>query len=229
VRLVLIDSGFRPNKADQPVNKIYDFVRRFGRGKVYATKGSSHAMAKPLVVSKQEVTTKGKVAKYGVDLLMLDSGYWKSWVHERLHWDKNQLGDWHLPLDVDDEYLKQIISESKVRLPSGKTVWVEHSPKNHYLDCEALQAAGAHMLNTARIPPTADMMQRRPPFANNPPKKEPVPAAAPAPALEKESPFPNIIPESTARPTLTPMDYYRQQAERALENEEKVAAEHRAR
>jgi phage terminase large subunit GpA-like protein len=122
VRLVLIDSGFRPNKPDQPVNKIYDFVRRFGRGKVYATKGSSHAISKPLVVSKQEVTTKGKVAKYGIDLLMLDSGYWKSWVHERLHWDKNQLGDWHLPLDVDDEYMKQIISESKVRLPSGKTV-----------------------------------------------------------------------------------------------------------
>jgi hypothetical protein len=99
---------------------------------------------------------------------MLDSGYWKSWVHERLHWEKNQLGDWHLPLDVDDEYMKQIISESKVRLPSGKTVWVEHSPQNHFLDAEALQAAGAHMLNTARIPPTAEMMQRRPPFAINP-------------------------------------------------------------
>jgi hypothetical protein len=83
------------------------------------------------------------------------------------------------------------------------------------------------MLNTARIPPTAEMMQRRPPFANSPPKKEP--ALAPAPVLEKQLTAPNVIPESTARPTMTPMDYYRQQAERALENEERVAAEHRAR
>jgi phage terminase large subunit GpA-like protein len=215
VRLVLIDSGFRPNKPDQSVHKVYDFVRRFSRGKVYASKGSSHAMAKPLHVSKQDVTPKGKVAKYGIDLLMLDSGYWKSWVHERLHWEKNQLGDWYLPLDVDDEYMKQIISESKVRLPSGKTVWVEHSPQNHYLDAEALQAAGAHMLNTARIPPTAEMMQRRPPFANSPPKKE---GAPPAPA-------PTVIPET---PAPTAESYWTERARREIENMERAAAENRA-
>jgi phage terminase large subunit GpA-like protein len=223
VRLVLVDSGFRPNKPDQSVHKVYDFVRRFTRGKVYASKGSSHSMAKPLHVSKQEVTPKGKVAKYGIDLLMLDSSYWKSWVHERLHWEKNQLGDWHLPIDTDDEYMKQIISESKVRLPSGKTVWVEHSPQNHFLDCEALQAAGAHMLNTARIPPTAEMMQRRPPFAVSP-----APSLAPAPVLEKQSATPNVIPESTEQPTMTAQEYYLQQAERELAIEERAAASNRA-
>jgi phage terminase large subunit GpA-like protein len=219
VRLVLIDSGFRPNRTDQPVNKIYDFVRRFTRGKVYASKGSSHQMSKPLHISKQEVTTKGKVAKYGIDLLMLDSGYWKSWVHERLHWQKNQLGDWYLPLDVDDEYMKQIISESKARLPSGKTVWVEHSPKNHYLDAEALQAAGAHMLNVARIPPTAAMMQRRPPFANSPPPKAAPPAATPAPG--------GVVPEAV-KPATTPENYWAEHTRRELENRERVAAENRA-
>lgn len=219
VRLVLIDSGFRPNRADQPVNKIYDFCRRFTRGKVFATKGSSRAMTKPLQVSKQEVTLKGKALKYGIDLLMLDSGYWKSWVHERLHGEKNQLGDWHLPLDVDDEYLKQIISESKTRLPSGKVVWVEHSPQNHYLDCEALQAAGAHILNTARIPPTAEMMERRPPFANSPPKKEP--------ALPTTPPTPGGVISENVAPVAE--GYWAEHTRRQLENEERVAAENRAR
>jgi phage terminase large subunit GpA-like protein len=183
VRLVLIDSGFRPGKRDEiPQNKVYDFVRRFGGGKVFATKGSSFAMAKPLRVSKQEITAKGKPLRYGINLLMLDSGYWKSWVHERLNWEKGQLGDWYLPVDVDDEYMKQIISESKTRLPSGKVVWIEHSPQNHYLDAEAMQAAGAHLLNVARIPPNPNVMQRRPPFAgakeksmDTPPTKAPEP------------------------------------------------------
>jgi phage terminase large subunit GpA-like protein len=225
VRMVLIDSGFRPGRTDQPIHKVYDFCRRFGRGKVMPTKGSSHPMSKPLVVSKQEITIKGKAMKCGIDLLMLDSGYRKSWVHERLHWEKNQLGDWHLPCDVDDDYMKQIISESKARLPSGKVVWVEHSPKNHFLDCEALQAAASHILNTARIPPTIDVMQRRPPFANNPPKKEPAPAPAPAPAPSAPG---GVIPED---PKAAPVaeGYWEEHTRRELENRERVAAENRLR
>jgi hypothetical protein len=177
-------------------------------------------MSKPLIVSKQEVTGRGQTLKFGIDLLMLDAGYWKSWVHEGLHWQKNQLGDWHIPLDTDDEYMKQIISESKVRLPSGKTVWVEHSPKNHFLDAEALQAAAAHMLNTARIPPTADMMQRRPPFANSPPPKAAPSATPPAPG--------GVIPEEM-KPAPTPESYWAEHTRRELENRERVAAENRAR
>ena len=224
VRMVLVDAGFRPNRTDQPVHKVYDFCRGFGRGKVMPTKGSSHAMSKPLVVSKQEITVRGKAMKYGIDLLMLDSGYWKSWVHERLHWEKNQLGDWHLPIDTTDEYMKQIISESKVRLPSGKVVWVEHTPQNHFLDCEALQAAAAHLLNTARIPPTAEMMNRRPPFPNGPPPKAPPPIVPAAPAA---MPAPDgVIPEAL-KPA--PTSYWEDHTRRELENRERVAAENRAR
>jgi hypothetical protein len=78
-----------------------------------------------------------------------------------------------------------------------------------------LQAAGAHMLNTARIPPTAEMMQRRPPFANSPPKKE---GAPPAPA-------PTVIPET---PAPTAESYWTERARREIENMERAAAENRA-
>jgi phage terminase large subunit GpA-like protein len=200
VRLVLIDSGFRPGKKDEiPQNKVYDFVRRFRGDKVFATKGSSHTMQKPLRVSKQEITSKGKALRYGINLLILDSGYWKSWVHERLHWEKGQLGDWYLPQDVDDEYMKQIISESKTRLSSGKVIWVEHSSKNHFLDCEALQAAAAHLLNVARIPPLADVMQRRPPFDVT--KKPSAPPAKTPPAQP-----PTVIPEAPIEQLLAPVE-----------------------
>lgn len=74
------------------------------------------------------------------------------------------------------------------------------------------------MLNTARIPPTAEMMQRRPPFAINPPKPV-VPAPAPAPPVISEE----------VKPAPTAESYWSERARRETENMEKVAAENRAR
>jgi phage terminase large subunit GpA-like protein len=151
LRLVLIDSGFRPGKrVELPLNRIYDFCRRFQR-LVRPTKGSSQPMRVPIVKSKIEVTQKGAVAKYGLELTRLDTDHFKSWVHERVRWPDDQPGSWHLPADVSDDYCKQIISEARIRLSSGKVRWVEHSKENHFLDCEAMQAAAAHLLNVVRI------------------------------------------------------------------------------
>jgi phage terminase large subunit GpA-like protein len=155
VRLCLIDSGFRPGKRDElPFNRVYDFCRRYPR-LVRATKGANHPMPVPLKVNKAfEVTVRGTAQKFGLELMRVDPDHFKSWVHERLHWPNDELGSWYIPQDVDDDYMKQIVAESRSRLPSGKVLWVVHSPQNHYLDCEALQAAGAHLLNFARMAPT---------------------------------------------------------------------------
>jgi phage terminase large subunit GpA-like protein len=151
LRLVLIDSGFRPGKrVELPLNRIYDFCRRFPRF-VRPTKGSSQPMRVPIVKSKIEVTQKGAVAKYGLELLRLDTDHFKSWVHERVRWPDDQPGAWHLPADASEDYCKQIISEARIRLSSGKVRWVEHSKENHFLDCEAMQAAAAQLLNVVRI------------------------------------------------------------------------------
>ena len=153
LRLVLIDSGFRPGKTDAlPLNRVYEFCRRFPR-LVRPTKGASRPMATPLKVSHLEVTVRGKAARYGLDLLRLDTDHWKSWVHERLAWPEDQPGAWHLPADVDDDYLKQIVAESRITTASGKPLWIEHSKANHFLDLESMQAAGAHLLNMARMAP----------------------------------------------------------------------------
>jgi phage terminase large subunit GpA-like protein len=130
-------------------------------------------MQTPLKATKVDVTPRGHGAKYGMELIMLDTDHWKSWVHERLAWPDDQLGAWHLPADTDDNYMKQIVSESRTQLASGRALWIEHSKENHFLDCEAMQAAAAHMLNVARIAPPTE--RRRPP-----PSAKPPPATPPA-------------------------------------------------
>jgi phage terminase large subunit GpA-like protein len=184
LRMVLIDSGFRPGKRDAlPLNRIYDFCRRFPRA-VRPTKGSSQPMRVPIVKSRIEVTQRGAVAKYGLELIRLDSDHFKSWVHERVRWPDDQPGAWHLPSDVSDDYCKQIISEARMRLASGKVRWVEHSKENHYLDAEALQAAASHLLNMARVGagarrPTGQPVKAPPPVLGDVPETGATPSTPP--------------------------------------------------
>jgi len=153
IRLAFIDSGFRPGKTDTlPINRIYEFCRRFMR-RVRPTKGSSSPMRTPLIFSKIEVSRKdGRAAKYGLDLVRLDTDHWKSWVHERLRWPDEQIGGWHVFRGVDDDYCHQLVSEARLKLPTGRVEWVQRSRDNHFFDCEAMQAAAGYLLNVQRIP-----------------------------------------------------------------------------
>jgi phage terminase large subunit GpA-like protein len=173
IRLAFVDSGFRPGKVDTlPLNRVYEFCRGFSRI-VRPTKGSSVPLRTPLVVSKLEVTRDGRANKYGLELVRLDTDHWKSWVHERVRWPSDQLGAWHLPIDVDNDYCMQIVSEARVKRPSGKVQWVQRSKDNHYLDCEAMQGAAGYLLNAQRLSETARRREA--------PVREEARAASPAP------------------------------------------------
>jgi phage terminase large subunit GpA-like protein len=151
LRLVMIDGGYRPGGVDElPLNRVYDFARQFPR-LVRVTKGSSTVMRVPLVASNIEVTSKGVAKKAGLKLLRLDTDFFKSWVFERIRRPQGQPGAWYLPHDVTEDYCRQVVSEARVRLASGRVKWVKRSRQNHYLDCESMNAAGAHLLNVARI------------------------------------------------------------------------------
>jgi len=153
IRLAFIDSGFRPGKVDTlPLNRVYEFCRRFMR-RVRPTKGSASPMRTPLIFSKIEVNRKdGRAAKYGLDLVRLDTDHWKSWVHERLRWPDDHVGGWHVFKGVDDDYCHQLVSEARLKQPTGRVEWVQRSRDNHFLDCEAMQAAAGYLLNVQRIP-----------------------------------------------------------------------------
>jgi hypothetical protein len=110
-------------------------------------------MRTPLVFNKIEVSRKdGRGAKYGLDLVRLDTDHWKSWVHERLRWPDDRIGGWHVFNGVDDDYCHQIVSEARLKQPTGKVEWVQRSRHNHFFDCEAMQAAAGYLLNVQRIP-----------------------------------------------------------------------------
>lgn len=159
IKLVFVDSGFRPGKkADLPTHRVYEFCRRFRRF-VFPSKGSSGALVKPLTQSKIEVTSDGKQAKYGLDLIRLDTDHWKSYVHERLRCPLDQPGAWRLNDAADEDYCRQLVAEARVRGPSGKAVWIERNRENHALDCEAMAAAAAYMLNVQHL---RDGARRRP-------------------------------------------------------------------
>lgn len=153
VKACFVDSGFRPGKTDTlPLNRVYEFCRKFMR-RVRPTKGSSAPMRTPLVVSKLEVRRKdGRAANYGLQLIRLDTDHWKSWVHERLRWPEDRVGGWHVFKGIDDDYCHQIVSEARMKLPTGRVEWVQRSRDNHFFDCEAMQAACGYLLNVQRIP-----------------------------------------------------------------------------
>jgi phage terminase large subunit GpA-like protein len=141
ISAMMVDSGYR---ADQ----VYAFARRFPQ--VRATKGHD-TLPKPIQPSKVDVTVRGRVVKRGLQIFHLDSSYFKGWVHGRIAWPIGEPGAWLLPEDVSDDYCKQIVAESLITLPNGKKVWKQTAPDNHYLDAEAMAAAGAYLLQVHRM------------------------------------------------------------------------------
>jgi len=155
IKLAFLDSGFRPGKKfEVPVNRVYEFCRLHRRF-VFPSKGSSRPLMRPLVKSNIEVTQQGTSSKYGLELIRLDTDYWKSFVHERMAWPAEQLGAWHFHAEVTDDYLRQIVAEARTVTDNGKVVWVERSKENHFLDAEAMAAAAGFMLNVHQIRPGA--------------------------------------------------------------------------
>lgn len=210
IKRCFVDSGFRPGKpGNLPVNRVYEFCRRF-RGLAYATKGSSVPLLMPLKMSKIEVTATGTTKKHGLELVLLETDWCKSWVHERLRWDSDLAGAWYLPEDVSDGYCKQIVSEARVRKPNGQATWARRSRDNHFLDCEAMHAGLQHSLNLklyseregeAVVMPalkTVALPKAAPPVQAKTAPYAPVKAALPPPAKTAKPTASAAAPAATA-------------------------------
>jgi len=158
IRRAFIDTGFRPGKkVVLPEHRVYEFCRRNARI-AYATKGYAQRTT-PLSKSRVDVAPSGTKSKYGLDLIRLDTDFFKSWVHQRVRWPEDQPGAWHLHQDVGEDYCRQIVSEARMRKPSGGVVWVPRSRDNHFLDCESLAYAAAYMLGVQRLRPGTTPMR----------------------------------------------------------------------
>ncbi len=147
IKIAFVDSGFRPGeKTWLPVNRVYEFCRRYRRF-VFATKGT-RPRVKPIVESAIEVVPEdAKAKRFGLRLLLLDADHWKATVHERLGLTADMPGCLHLNADVDEDYCRQLVAETRVIGPSGRPTWVKRQKDNHYLDCEAMLQAAAYKIN----------------------------------------------------------------------------------
>lgn len=195
IKLAYVDSGFRPGKKEGvPVNRVYEFCRKHRRF-VFPTKGSSHILLRPLVAAKIEVSRQGSAAKYGLELIRLDTDHWKSFVHERLRWPHDQQGAWFLHNKVDENYCRQLVSEVRVIGVNGKPQWMVRSRDNHFLDAEAMAAAAGYQLNvqhlrggSRRPPPPANPVQTVEPVGSEPDERPETsaPHLIPAPVKSKK-------------------------------------------
>ena len=175
IRLTIIDSGFRPNKKDAgPEHIVYEFCRRHQRT-TRPSKGAE-SLTSPVILSKVEVEPSGGRAKYGLELVRINTDWCKLWVHERIRWPLDQPGAFFLPEDVPDEYAEALVSEARMKKPSGRATWVQRSRNNHGFDCEAMAYVAAYLLNVHRIP---DDARRRAPRQDVQPQDTGTPAPPP--------------------------------------------------
>lgn len=122
VLAMLIDSGYESNQ-------VYQFCRKHPQ-QAFATKGRD-TMTSDLLLSK--------VTKFdNIPLVNFKTDPFKSWVHARVEWPKDKPGGWWVPSDVEEDYCRQVLSESKIIKPSGGTTWVKTYSQNHYWDAEVL-------------------------------------------------------------------------------------------
>ena len=154
VRLALIDSGYRGDNARDdegaPTNVAYEFCRRFPR-LAKPTKGYDH-LAAPVMRGHGKFTIPGRARPVELDLVRLDTDFWKSRLHERLAWPLDQAGGFHLSADATEDYCKQLVSEVRKVTPAGRAQWIRISRRNHYLDAESMNEAAGHMIAAQRIP-----------------------------------------------------------------------------
>lgn len=155
VNRALIDSGYKPGSDffKRPDHAVYTFCRRM-QPIAFPSKGYE-SREKPVDTGLIDVSAGGVTIKNGVLLFRIDTGYFKSWLYSRASQGAEDEPDlWHLPRDVTEDYMRQVVAEELVRKASGHMVWIaRRSRPNHYLDCETLATAAAHSLNTYTLGP----------------------------------------------------------------------------
>jgi phage terminase large subunit GpA-like protein len=152
IERVFIDSGFRPDKREAgDEHKVYEWANRYSY-MAFPTKGRDTLGGRPYAVSKIEVRPDGKKLPWSIDLVHINTDFFKSLVHSRLKTPLDQPGAFFLHADADEDYARQLVSEARIMGPKLKPEWVKRQRDNHFLDCEALAAAAAYSLNVQAIP-----------------------------------------------------------------------------
>jgi phage terminase large subunit GpA-like protein len=141
IQLICVDSG------DQ-TDEVYGYCSDHSEICV-PVKGASQRLKAPFTRSRLDRPDRFD----GIILYMVDTFYFKSFIHSRLTKKPGENGAWMVYNEIDDEYSEQIVSEQKVlekNRRNGKIIEVykpvtQHAA-NHYLDSEVYSACAAEIL-----------------------------------------------------------------------------------
>ena len=101
---------------------------------------------------KTHVTVPGKKLETNLELVRLDTDFWKSRLHERSELASRSAGRVLAVSRCDRALLPLARVEKRIVKPSGQPEWVQISKHNHFLDCEAMNEAAGHLLAAHKIP-----------------------------------------------------------------------------
>jgi phage terminase large subunit GpA-like protein len=131
--------GQKEGKDLTMTEEAYDWLRRYGRGKVYGGKGMSHQSTHRIRVTKIDKTPKGKIIPGGIILLLIDSSSFKDAVHYRLQVEAGNPGRFTFHREVGEDFVSHLLSEEKrVDYKTGRAEWVKIRQANHWLDATVL-------------------------------------------------------------------------------------------
>jgi phage terminase large subunit GpA-like protein len=152
IERVFIDSGYRPGKTDAgDEHRVYEWAHRHAY-LAFPTKGRDTLGGRPYTVSKIEVRPDGSRLPWSINLVHINSDFFKSMVHSRLKARLDQPGAFFVHNEIDEDYARQLVSETRVLNDRLKPEWVKRQRDNHFLDAESLAAAAAYSLNVQAIP-----------------------------------------------------------------------------
>jgi phage terminase large subunit GpA-like protein len=164
IKRALIDSGYKPqiDYFKRPDHQIYLYCRQH-MPQIFPSKGYD-GRNKPVEPSPIDVGVGGVTIKNGVILYRVDVSYFKSWLYSRVRPAGEGAPDlWHLPREVDEDYMRQVVAEELITKPSGHMIWrCPPTRPNHYLDCEVLATAAAYSLNLYTLNPLPEVREGQP-------------------------------------------------------------------
>lgn len=116
--------------------EAYDWLRKYGRGRCFGTKGMSHLSTHKIKISKIDKTPKGQPILGGIVLLNLDTDSFKNAIHYRLQVKEGDPGRFTFHREVGNDFISHLLAEEKrVNFRTGQSEWVRIRKANHYLDC----------------------------------------------------------------------------------------------
>ncbi len=152
IRVLGIDSGYQ-------TSKVYDWVRKKSKRRVFALKGRDQLDTPVSAPSVIDVNFRGKKSRVGIKLWKAGVSVLKSELYGRLNIEKptdSQLKikgypvSWVAFPQTDEEYFKQLTAETCVleKTSSGhaKYVWKKTYRENHALDCFIYAMAGFYVI-----------------------------------------------------------------------------------